>query len=184
MDAEDKTTHLWSILEHNSLWIQAADNKAAAVLAIGSVLAAFLFDGAFDLARNPPPSPLPTTLGWLAVSLLVSGTALLLYSVVSALLCLLGRVGLKAIFSRRLEGNITRPSKTLIFFGSISQVEQEQYVQAIRDSDLASLVTDLGGQVHVLARIANKKYMWLYRAYTSLALSIFCFLVLGALIVF
>jgi hypothetical protein len=179
---EQNLSNRWAILEHNATWIQSADNKATALLAIEGIVISFLLSSAFELSRNGSSFSILTALGCSSIWLF-AGVVALLAGVASTLFCLMGRTGLRGVSNSYLEERVFRPQNTLIFFGKIAQHSQGKYVELLNDSDTSELLNDLACQIHVLSRIATEKYLWIHRAYLCLAVAVGVFLVLGILVI-
>ena len=179
---EQRLAFLWSVLDHISSWIQAADNKAAATLTINSVTIGFLFASGFDLATTSAAPVFAVNERTAIVIISVLGILFLLLSLMCALLCLMGRTGLRNIFAKHFEGTILRPEETLVFFGKIASRGRDDYANLVTKADQAKAIGDLSGQIHVLASIAERKYLWLNRAFVCLAFSILFFAVLAVII--
>ncbi len=182
MGNDQQLSHRWAILEHTSAWIQSADNKATALLAISGIIISFLLSSLSALLTANQDFSVFTAFGWSAI-FLVFGIVTLLISVYHTLLCLIARTGLKNVLTPHIEPNVYRSKESLVYFGTIALLSPGTYKEMFNDAELPFVLDDLAMQIHTLSRIATEKYKELQRAYICLALSMCFLLVFGAIFV-
>lgn len=174
----------WSVINHVDTAITSADNKATAIIAIQSIVIGFMLSGLAQLVfTSAPISPVLMSSSvekLLVVVILLTITC----SILCALLCLISRYGLHESFRRIIEPNISRPSAAVIFFGTICELDQQKYIESIRDLDESSKYEDLLRQIHTLSVIAREKHKWLNRGMVLLTLTLISVLVLSGVILF
>ena len=181
---DHKITHLWSIMEHTSTWIRAADNKATAFLAIIGIFIGFLLTSLFEIIRDPNIQQPYSMIRTEALVLLIIGVASLCYSGFCAFLCLTSRTGISSFFRKLIEPKVDRSQITHIYFGNIANYSKSEYINKVEHVNSSQIIADLSDQIHVLSRIAKEKYRWLNHSYTSIAISLFSFLLIGLIILF
>lgn len=122
------------VLERQLSWITAADARVAAIVTINTAMLAGL-----AAAYN---SHVAHTITMTALSLLtvMSGT-------VALALCVMA-----------IKPKIDGPHSSLVFFGSVAEVEIETYQTKIRFASDTELLMDWSQQIHVNAKIAKAKY--------------------------
>ncbi|MBV7335750.1 hypothetical protein KFU94_47425 [Chloroflexi bacterium TSY] len=141
----------------------------------------FLLTATFDATTSSPNIPLIQLVDGLSVFVLIGGILSLLLSLISSLLCLIGRTESNRKIAR---GSFRRPDHTLLFFGRIAQYDRDEYVEAMNSTSMEEFGSDLASQIHVLSQLAIEKYRWLNRALIWLIVSIFLFLLLGMTVFF
>jgi hypothetical protein len=58
----------------------------------------------------------------------------------------------------------SKPSHSLIYFGSIARMDVEAYVECVKTVGEVEYLEDLSRQCHRTAEIATQKYQWIRRA--------------------
>lgn len=141
------------ILERQLTWIGAADAKATLVFAVDSGMLAVL------------ASVLPRPGSWSVLTGILA---------CFAAACLIGSVTcVVAANWPRLLG----PKGSVVYFGGICSIEEEQYTERIRSVATGDLVEDYARQCHRNATIAHAKYVWVQRASAVMCASLPAWLV-------
>jgi len=179
LDVQERIDFVWSVIEHTSAWIQSADNKAAASIAVNILIAGFLLTNASGLAINPSYTSLTAAMPIAAVPFLLIMLIAHLLSILFAFFCLTSRTGLGAIGKRLLEPNIERPGESLVFFNSIAKLGRQGYLARLNQMDRRWLLNDLAGQAYVLSALASQKHKWNNRSFTCLGLTLFLLICFG-----
>ena len=179
LDIQERINFVWSVIEHTSASIQSADNKAAASIAVNSLIAGFLLTNATNLVLNPNYTSLVDVMPGAAFLFLLIMLAALLLSILFAFFCLISRTGLGAIGKKLLEPNIERPGESLVFFNSIAKLGRQGYLAKLNLLSKKSLLDDLAGQAYVLSALASQKHKWNNWSYACLGLALFLLICFG-----
>lgn len=179
LDIQNHVMFAWSVIEHNSIWIQSADNKATASIAVNSLIIGFILTSATELALNPGFTSLLTYLSAGALLLLFILLASLSLSILFAFLCLTSRTGFWSLLSRALEPRIERPSTSLVFFNSIANMGRLAYCTRLQNLDNKELLIDLSEQIYVLSVVASQKHKWINLSFLCLGVALLALIGLG-----
>lgn len=182
LDYQNRIGFAWSIIEHNSAWIQSADNKATASIAVNSLVVGFLLSSATELALSSNFSSALTLLSIAARLSLVLLVLSLSFSIFFAFMCLAPRIGSWPILRRFIEPRVERLDTSLIFFGSIIRVGRVAYNDRFQDADVQMLLEDLAGQIHALSVIASLKHRWVNLSYLCLGIALLALIGLGCMV--
>lgn len=143
MTNKDKIAFLETNLSRILSLISSADTKIATFFAIDSAMLGVL------VALMPSPN----------VWTIFPG----LMSLISSILLSISIAMLAAAAFPRIKG----PKQSIIYFKGISDREEGQYMNAIKDISEDSYLKDLSRQCHRNAEIATAKYHWIkYAAFT------------------
>lgn len=148
MDLNEKIANAKWILERNLSWIITADAKIAAIttinLAILTVLATMYFSSGLKSS-------------W---ATFMSAIAFLL-------------IGISLIFVWFVViPRVSGPNKSNIFFGKIAQSQPDEFSEAFLKLTSEEMLTDLVEQIHINAKIADRKHEFVKKAYFSTMLSL------------
>lgn len=128
------------VLERNLGWIAAAEIKVAAICAIDTAMLAGL--GAVFTMSGPKN----------IATYILGGLALLL--VVAGFFCA------AMVLKPRLTGG---PTRSMLYFGKIAEVSWESFDREFLRAQGEDFLKDLTGQIHLNARIAQRKHEWVIR---------------------
>lgn len=142
------TTFLEDSLARNLAWIASADAKTAVIFTVATAMFGFL-------ATTAPAYGKWTVC---SVTTAIAAAALLLAS-------------LGALTTAILPRN-RGPKLSLIFFGSVADMEVDAYRRAVTGFDEEAYMEDLVQQAHANAKIAGEKYRWIKYATILLYLSV------------
>lgn len=125
------------VLERNLGWIAAAEIKVAAICAIDTAMLAGL--GAIFTQSGQKTT----------ASYIFGGLALLL--IVVGFFCA------ALVLKPRLRGG---PDWSMLYFGRIAEVSWESFDREFSSAQGEDFLKDLTGQIHLNARIAQRKHEW------------------------
>lgn len=131
-------------------WIKSADTKAGIALALNGALAVFVIDFGKKVLGNP-------YLQFVSF-LYIAAVMLFLLSTYFAFRVLLPNVKAKA-------------SHHLWFFGSISQMDKEDFEKRICDVSNEEMCQNIAEQIYINSCIASKKHSYLSSSWKTLAFS-------------
>lgn len=128
------------VLERNLGWIAAAEIKVAAICAIDTAMLAGL--GAI-FTQEASKSTCANVFG-----------AIALLSIFAGIICA------AQVLTPRLNGG---PTKSLLYFGKIAELPWKDFDKEFCEFQDEHFLKDLTGQIHLNARIAQKKHVWVLR---------------------
>ena len=111
MELSDRIEHQWTIIDHITSYIQAADSKAASGLGVLGIFLGFLLNNKLFPIQELLTSYEVTALSLITILVFCMWVALVMVAMYYALLCLVSRTGSKRIL-RAFEPAITRSSST------------------------------------------------------------------------
>lgn len=140
MQNEQRIEFLETELARLLNWIQSSENRLSLIIPLTTAM----LSGLFILA--------PSYDSWTILQgvLIVLSALLLLITIVCAVISSFPRT----------DG----PKGSLIYFGGISALERQQYLNAISKLTIDDFIKDLSAQCYVNALIASKKFAWVQRS--------------------
>lgn len=168
MDNKEKITHIKFIIGRYDFYANAVNTKGSFLLAFNSFAAGGYIIKYMDLAEKLREECM--LLAWFQVI-----SALF---IVSSLLSIW--FSIRAVYPSLGSGNRRGAYQSLIYFGSVSELEPTVYIDEIAKQDEAGTVDDLSRQAHQVATIVSKKFKlisWASRiVFVELALLLVLFL--------
>jgi hypothetical protein len=164
MELSNRIEHQWAIIDHINSYIQAADNKAGAALAVLGIMLGFLLKNDLFSLKDLLSVDKPSVIIFVTLLVFCLWVVLVVTAIYYALLCLVNRTGSRKLLSI-LEPAITRSSSTTIYFGQICDLSETEYKTRVLSQDENDVLSDLISQTHILSKIAIRKYSWLSSAY-------------------
>lgn len=149
MEDRENVRFLESNLARQLAWINAADSKISFVFAIDTAMLGLL--AAISPAKVGDWTVVPAVL-----------------AAVAAVLVLISLILLSLASFPRTKG----PKSSVVYFGSISQMDVDQFKESVFEMSIESYVDDLCAQCHRNAKISQRKYSWVQRASVALYLSV------------
>lgn len=166
----EQLTDIYELLNRNTSWIQAADNKAYILLGIWGFYIAQIFPLTEFAEYTLYFSRLHTyNLSSIVCFLLVAISVMLI--VIAPIIMII------ALFSK-----LKTPSFSIHFFGTISKMSLGRFINHYLNLNTSSMIDSLMEQVHSTSSISNKKHIIINYGLTMLLLSIVTMFVAGLML--
>ncbi|WP_460615325.1 Pycsar system effector family protein [Hymenobacter seoulensis] len=146
MTDTDRITHLKFILGRYDQYANAVNTKGSFLLAFNSFAAGGFVVNFLKLAEGLKSNC--TVYAWFQVISLL----FVLVSVISIYLTI------RAVYPALTSGNNRGNYQSLIFFGSVSELQPDTFLQQVKEADNASTINDLARQTNQVASILSGKF--------------------------
>ncbi|WP_026461374.1 Pycsar system effector family protein [Adhaeribacter aquaticus] len=149
MDNKEKISHLKFIIGRYDAYANAVNTKGSFLLAFNSFAAGGYIIKYLDLVDKLRDQCI--LLAWFQVI-----SALFIISSILSIW-----LSIKAVYPSLDSGNLRGAYQSLIYFGSVSELDQSTFLTEIAKQDEAGTIDDLSRQSHQVARIVNKKFAYI-----------------------